>query len=139
MPPAVSRPLSLLAVAGILAAAAAAAATPGELQTGYEAIARKETPAFAGFSASRGAEFFRSTHGNDWSCSTCHTAKPVVQGRHAKTGNVIQPLAPAVNPGRFSDAAKVEKWFKRNCADVLGRACTAQEKGDVLAFLRSLN
>ena len=47
-------------------------------------------------------------------------------------------MAPAANPQRFSDAAKVEKWFKRNCNDVLGRACTAQEKGDVLAYLMSL-
>jgi hypothetical protein len=29
----------------------------------------------------------------------------------------------------------VEKWFKRNCNDVVGRACTAQEKGDVLAYV----
>ncbi len=86
----------------------------------------------------RGAEFFRSTHGNDWSCATCHTAKPIAPGRHARTGKILQPLAPAANAERFTDPAKVEKWFKRNCGDVLGRACTAQEKGDVLAFLRSL-
>ena len=34
--------------------------------------------------------------------------------------------------------AKVEKWFARNCNDVLGRACTPVEKGDVLAWLLSL-
>jgi len=44
----------------------------------------------------------------------------------------------AASAGRFTDPSKVEKWFKHNCGDVLGRACTAQEKGDVLAFLRSL-
>jgi hypothetical protein len=32
----------------------------------------------------------------------------------------------------------VEKWFKRNCNDVAGRACTALEKGDVLTYLLSL-
>ena len=31
--------------------------------------------------------------------------------------------------------AKVEKWFKRNCNDVLGRVCTPLEKGDVLSYL----
>ena len=133
------RMLSVLAVAGTLSAAAADAGTPDQLQAEYEAVARKEAPGFDGASAARGAEFFRSTHGNDWSCATCHTARPVVPGRHARTGNVVQPLAPAANAQRFTDPAKVEKWFKRNCGDVLGRACTAQEKGDVIAFLRSLD
>jgi hypothetical protein len=32
----------------------------------------------------------------------------------------------------------VGKWFGRNCRDVLGRACTAQEQGDVLAYLLTL-
>jgi len=51
---------------------------------------------------------------------------------------VIQPLAPAANPQRFTDVAQVEKWFKRNCGDVLKRECTAQEKGDILAWLVTL-
>jgi hypothetical protein len=128
-----------LAAAGTLSSAAANAGTPDQLQAEYAAIARREAPGFAGFSAARGAEFFRSTHGNDWSCATCHTANPVVPGRHARTGNVVQPLAPAADAKRFTEPAKVEKWFRRNCGDVLGRACTAQEKGDVIAFLRSLD
>jgi hypothetical protein len=32
-------------------------------------------------------------------------------------------------------SAKVEKWFKRNCNDVLGRECDVQEKADVLSWL----
>jgi hypothetical protein len=32
----------------------------------------------------------------------------------------------------------MEKWFKRNCGDVLGRVCTPAEKGDVIAYLNSL-
>jgi hypothetical protein len=138
MPNAVRRLLSFLAAAGCLWAATAAAATPDQLQAEYESLARKEAPGFGGLSASRGAAFFRTTHGNDWSCATCHTANPAGQGRHARTGNIVQPLAPSANAERFTDAAKVEKWFRRNCGDVLGRACTAQEKGDVVAFLRSL-
>ena len=31
---------------------------------------------------------------------------------------------------RFSDPAKVEKWFKRNCSDVFGREFDAQEPTD---------
>ncbi|MBE0620982.1 MAG: DUF1924 domain-containing protein [Burkholderiales bacterium] len=114
-------------------------ATPAEIQKTYEAEARAAAPAFDGFSAERGQRFFSSTHGNDWSCSTCHTTKPSEPGRHATTGKDIAPMATAANPQRFTDAAKVEKWFRRNCKDVLGRACAAREKGDVLAYLMSLS
>lgn len=129
-----------LLLAGTLALAGleASAATPAEIQKSFETTARASTPGFSGFSAERGQKFFSSTHGNDWSCTSCHTATPSKPGKHAKTGKEIAPLAPAANPQRFTDAAKVEKWFKRNCSDVLGRACTAQEQGDVLAYLMSL-
>jgi hypothetical protein len=122
-----------LAVAG----AAAHAATPAEVQKSLEAAARAEGT-FTGFSAQRGEQFFNSKHGNDWSCASCHTQSPLQQGKHAQTGKAITPLAPAANPQRFTDIAKVEKWFKRNCNDVAGRACTAQEKGDVMQYLMSL-
>ena len=45
---------------------------------------------------------------------------------------------PSVNPARFQDRAKADKWFKRNCNDTVGRDCTAAEKADVLAYLISL-
>ena len=114
------------------------AQTPASLASAYESVARAELPNFAGFSATRGKEFFRSTHGNDWSCTSCHTDDPRASGRHVKTGKPIAPLAPSVNPDRFTSADRVEKWFRRNCGDVLGRACAVQEKGDVLAYLMSL-
>jgi len=47
-------------------------------------------------------------------------------------------MSPNVNSERFVDQAKVEKWFKRNCNDVLGRECTAQEKADVLSWLMTV-
>jgi len=125
----------LLALPAMAVWAAAAADTPATISSAYADAARRDTAAFAGFSAERGARFFQSTHGNDWSCASCHTANPAATGKHAKTGKAITPLAPAANPERFSDAAVAEKWFKRNCNDVLGRACTAQEKGDLLAYL----
>ena len=87
---------------------------------------------------SRGQQLFTSRHGKDWSCSTCHTVVPTVNGKHASTGKVIAPLAPAFNPDRFTDTGKTEKWFRRNCNDVLGRECTAGEKADVLSWLLTL-
>jgi hypothetical protein len=123
---------------GLLAAGIAVAQSPAEIQRGYESAARQVSPAFGGFSAQRGETFFKSAHGGDWSCASCHTQSPVATGRHAVTGKAIAPLAPAAGPARFTDAAKVEKWFNRNCNDVLKRACTPAEKGDVLAYLMSL-
>jgi len=129
----------LLAVASLgLAAASASGATPADFQKDFEAASRSGAPGFPGFSAQRGEQFFKSTHGGEWSCASCHTANPLGAGRHAKTGKTIQPLAPGANPQRFTDAASVEKWFRRNCNDVLSRVCTAQEKGDVLQYLLSL-
>lgn len=128
----------LLAGAFGLSALSASAATPAEIQSSLEASARANTPGFGGFSAVRGQQFFSSKHANDWSCTSCHTQTPQALGKHVKTGKEIAALAPAANAQRFTDAAKVEKWFKRNCNDVLGRLCSAQEKGDVLAYLMSL-
>jgi hypothetical protein len=54
------------------------------------------------------------------------------------TGKVIKALSPNSHQARFSDPAKVEKWFKRNCNDVLGRECEAQEKADVLSWLMTV-
>ena len=125
------------ALALLLVAGAAFAANPAQIKERFEAEART-APGFAGFSAQRGERFFRSAHGGDWSCASCHTDNPLAAGRHAKTGKTIAPLAPAANRERFTDAATAEKWFRRNCNDVLGRACTAQEKGDVLEYLMSL-
>ncbi|MBF0399820.1 MAG: DUF1924 domain-containing protein [Magnetococcales bacterium] len=71
-------------------------------------------------------------------CADCHTTDPRQRGKHVKTGKEIEPLAPAVNSERLQDAAKVEKWFLRNCKGTLGRACTPQEKGDFLTFLLTL-
>ena len=109
-----------------------------QLQTGYAQQAVQDDPSFKTFSAARGQRFFLSKHGNDWSCASCHTSDPTRSGKHDVTGRAIQPLAPAANPKRFTDAAKAEKWFRRNCRDVVGRECSALEKGDVLAWLGSL-
>lgn len=88
--------------------------------------------------AERGRLFFTSRQGGEWSCASCHGTPPTVAGKHASTGKAIEPLAPASDPRRFTDTAKVDKWFRRNCNDVLRRECSAGEKADVMAYLASL-
>lgn len=88
--------------------------------------------------AERGGAFFTSRKGGEWSCASCHGSLPTAAGRHAGTGKPIDPLAPSANPRAFTDSAKVDKWFRRNCKDVLQRECSAGEKADVLAWLLSL-
>ncbi len=127
-----------LAALAVALAVSARAETPADFLRTFEAAARQEQTGFAGFSATRGAAFFTSTHGREWSCAACHTRNPATEGRHAKTDKPIAPLAPAANAERFARADKVEKWFRRNCNDVLGRACTPAEKGDVLTYLMSV-
>jgi len=69
------------------------------------------------------------------SCAACHTPNPKDAGRHARTSKAIDPLAPSANREGFSDAEKVEKWFRRNSTEVLSRFCSAQEKADFTAYL----
>ena len=125
-------PRGVLAALILSLAASAQAATPAELAAGYSAQAGAPP------SAARGEQFFTSKHGREWSCASCHGTPPTQQGKHAATGKAIAPLAPAFNPERFTDAAKADKWFRRNCNDVLGRECSAGEKADVLAWLMTL-
>ncbi|MFO0599476.1 MAG: DUF1924 domain-containing protein [Myxococcaceae bacterium] len=132
---------ALVALAAVLALwrlmpiGEAEAATP--LTATWEEAARREDPSFTGFSAARGkALYFEEHDGKNGkvSCATCHTTDPRQPGR-SPVGKVIEPLSPAVNPARFSDLAKAEKWFDRNCKQVLGRVCTARERGDFQAFV----
>lgn len=88
--------------------------------------------------ADRGRTFFASKHGKDLSCASCHGETPLATGKHVSTGKTITALAPAANPDALTDTARINKWFKRNCNDVLSRECSAQEKADVIAFLTSL-
>lgn len=77
------------------------------------------------------------SRGQERSCAACHGTDLRQTGKHVRTGKPIEPLAPSANPERLTDAAKVEKWFTRNCKWTLGRACTAQEKGDFISFFLS--
>jgi cytochrome c peroxidase len=121
-----------LALALLLGAAQAADTSPAQQ------LERWSTQAGAPGQAERGGVFFTSRHGGEWSCSSCHGQPPSTEGQHASTGKRIKPMAPAANPQAFTDTAKVDKWFRRNCKDVLQRECSAAEKADVLAYLISL-
>ncbi len=124
---------ALFAGLALVALAASAADTSAARQ-----MERFVTQAGAPGQAERGSAFFTSRQGGEWSCASCHGSPPTAPGKHASTGKAIDTLAPAFNPRGFTDSAKVDKWFRRNCNDVLKRECSALEKADVLAYLLAL-
>jgi hypothetical protein len=126
----------LITSAALLLATASARAAD---TTPAQQLARFSAAAGAAGQAERGRVFFGSRHGGEWSCASCHHAPPTRPGQHAGTGKALEPLAPAFNPRAFTDAAKVDKWFRRNCKDVLQRECSAGEKADVMAYLTGLS
>jgi len=123
----------LLTIMLVLVASLARAETPQQV---LDQLTREAGSA----SASRGEQFYkaRQSGGEADSCAACHTPDPRKGGQHVKTHKAIDPLAPVANRERFTDPAKVEKWFKRNCKEVLGRACTPQEKADFAAYVISV-
>jgi Domain of unknown function (DUF1924) len=106
-----------------------------------ELFARYKSEGATGFDAGRGNKNWtketKGEGGEVMSCTKCHGDDLSKEGKHHKTGKLIKPMAPSANAERFTDAKKIEKWFKRNCNDVWARECTAQEKGDILKFLLS--
>jgi hypothetical protein len=125
------------AAAAALTLACSLSAQAGDT-TPQDQLQRWSAQAGAPGQAQRGQAFFTRTHGREWSCASCHGEPPTRDGEHASTGKRIAPLAPAANPKAFTDTARAEKWFRRNCRDVLDRECTAAEKADVLAYLLRL-
>jgi cytochrome c553 len=121
-----------IVLAGAAVITLAQAATPADVLAAYTAqAAAPAVPA-------RGQQLFTTSHGREWSCVSCHGTVPTQTGKHASTGKPIDALAPAFNAQRFTDLAKTEKWFRRNCNDTLGRECSAGEKADVLSWLLTL-
>ncbi len=106
----------------------------------YASAARAANPAFAGFSAARGrtlhTQAFSGGKPDTPACTSCHGNDTRGAGRNP-AGKTIEAMALSASPSRYTDPAKVEKWFKRNCNDVLGRECTPLEKGDWLTFMIS--
>ena len=128
---------ALPALALLLASLACHAETPNQLVQAYTAEASRQQTGFAP-SGKRGDALFRQRFAiNDKmpACTSCHTDTPNHPGQHAVTGKSIRPLAVAANPERFTDPAKVEKWFGRNCKEVVGRSCTPAEKADFITYM----
>lgn len=111
----------------------------------YAAQAKAADPAYAGLSAEEGKLFFNreviqfkgdsKNPGKAIACASCHTANPADMGENIVTGKLIKPLSPVINSKRFASVKKVEKQFTKHCNDVVGSDCTAQEKGNYIAFL----
>jgi mono/diheme cytochrome c family protein len=135
---------TVLAV-GLLAVSQAALAASQDprrekILADYAAAAKAANPGFAAFSAERGRAIYLGPHQANAeipACAACHTNDPRQTGRHVKTGRPIDPMAASAKPARFTDVAEVEKRFGRDCKSVLGRDCTALDKGDFLTFLIS--
>lgn len=129
-------PLLIAAVAVFAAPLSVQAGPRDDLLAGYAAQAGVKS-----FDTAAGKAFFLASHSGGKpdtpSCSTCHTTNPLASGK-TRAGKSIEPMAVSASPNRFTDPAKVEKWFGRNCNSVLGRACTANEKGNFIAWLSSL-
>lgn len=124
----------------LLLGASVHAETPQQIRQSYATEAVAQQPAFTP-SAKRGEAFFRQrfAHNDKMpACTSCHTDNPMKAGQHAVTGKSIRPLAVAGNSERFSDLAKVEKWFGRNCKEVVGRQCTPAEKADFVAYMNEV-
>lgn len=137
--------LILTAVFAVRGSAVAAAALNSQMNSFYTNLlteARKTEPSLKSFTADEGRKFFTSKHlnkenGEERSCAKCHTLDPKQKGQ-TPVGKAIEPMAMSVNVDRFTDQAKVEKWLKRNCLWVMGRECSAREKGDFISYMMSL-
>ena len=81
--------LATMVPATIVFSCSAAAGNPADQQRRFEDELRVANSPYRGFSAQRGEAFFKSTHGGEWSCSSCHTSNPLAAGKHAKTGKAM--------------------------------------------------
>ena len=149
---------------GLAIASSSLADTPQEILENYAVQAGAEDTSFSGFSAERGEALYREPHvikgAGVWSCASCHLKDPRYSVRahrtdipcrachvindwehpdpkHAKK-RVIDPFAPSANPMRLTDAHRVDSFLKLNCLLLMQRECTAREKGDVIAYLLTI-
>jgi len=134
--------IAFAAAIGMFSTAHTAAANPARdaIMAAFTAQAQAENPGFAGFSAERGKVLFSATHTGGKpdtpTCTSCHGETPQTIGQ-TRAGKTIDPMAVSKVPDRYTDPEKVAKWFLRNCNSVLGRECTAMEKGDYLTYMIS--
>src|SRR5690606_36359801 len=118
-----------------LSASGAFAGAREELLARYASEVRVADAGYAGPSAANGEKLHRNRFAggkpDSPACTSCHGDDARAAGR-TRTGKAIEPMAVSVSPSRYTDPAKVEKWFRRNCLEVLGRECTPREKADWL-------
>jgi hypothetical protein len=138
--------------------------TPEQILERYAERAKHENPDFAGFSAEHGHELYLQKRVlpvvGAINCASCHMADPreeiiahkskvlcrechvINDSEHPNPKDAklrkIPPLAPSANPKRLTDFDHVDKFLKPNCELAIGRACTTQEKGDIIAWLISV-
>lgn len=115
----------------ILAMSGAATASEGHQQL----LARYAVQAGEGFSAERGRQLYEAKVGGR-TCTSCHATDIREEGRATFLffSRRIGPMALSVNPKRFTKPDDADGKFDKYCKEVLGRACTSQEKGDLLAY-----
>jgi len=131
------KPLFLTAAIGLALVQSQPAAASALLDQ-YAQQAKTESSDFKEFRPERGRDLFLSRHNTGKpetpSCTSCHTESPLKAGL-TRAGKAIEPMAASASPNRYTDSEKVEKWFRRNCNSVLGRPCSAREKGDFITFM----
>ena len=129
---------SLLVV--VLVTAAAPVLATADPLTEYIRAAQSRSPGFSP-SPERGKAFYNDTFDRSSDmpgCYSCHTRDPRDPGEHVITGKTIRPMAVSANPRRFTRWKKTEKWFRRNCRELLDRECTAAEKADFITYLKEV-
>lgn len=124
----------LVALLGLVSFSAQADVTTAEQAAKQYALFAKST-----LSADEGKAFYTKKlvmiDGKELACATCHTDDPRNKGKHSETGKVIQPMAPSVNPKRFSEINESAKGFTKHCKQVYGKDCSAQDKGNFIAYV----
>lgn len=123
----------VLALFGLISFSAQADVTTAEQAAKQYSLFAKST-----LSAEEGKAFYTKkvvVDGKDLSCSACHTDNPAQHGKHNVTGKVIQPMSPVTNPKRFADINKSEKGFTKHCKDLYSKDCSAQDKGNFIAYV----
>ena len=160
------RVVAMILGAGTLSCLLAAAhgATPEEILARYEKQAHADFEGFNGFSAAEGRAFYFGKHQvavvGEVGCFSCHLQDPrhsamrhrtkvlcrachvINDSEHVDPANAkkreLEAFAPVANPRRFADPEVVEQWFNLNCRYILQRQCTTMEKGNLVAWLLSL-
>ncbi|MDP1592692.1 MAG: DUF1924 domain-containing protein [Gallionella sp.] len=131
----------MLALLGLISVSAQAdVVTAQQAANDYGLYAKRLNPDVV-LSADAGRAFYTKkvvVDGKDLSCSACHTDNPANPGKHNVSGKAIKPMAPSVNPQRFSDINKSERKFSDHCKDLYGKNCSPADKGNFVSYLLTI-